>query len=115
MTPEEAALYQAFVVRVDHVAAYLLDGPFAWPSKEELLEAAQHPPSGTPAAAAFGAAAQLLSQLQQQTGAVVQHAQDGGAVSALQQLLAKRARVVPLLHRFGLSMDLQVATSVHPR
>eukprot|EP00775_Hariotina_reticulata_P007140 gene7140-7355_t len=60
MSPDEVAIYEAFVVKVDHVSAYLLDGPFAWPSNEE-------------------------------------------------------ARVVPLLDRFGLGMDVQVATSVHPR
>lgn len=95
MAAEEAALYEAFVVKVDHVSAYLLDGPFAWPSSEEL--------------AAEAAVLQQLQQQQQAPGA------GAGAMSALQVLLARRARMVPLLDRFGVGMDLQVATSVHPR
>lgn len=32
LNAEESALYECFVMRVDHVSAYLLDGPFQWPS-----------------------------------------------------------------------------------
>jgi hypothetical protein len=100
MSAEEAALYEPFVAKVDHVSAYLLDGSFAWPSNEELAAAA--------AEAAAGPAAEALGDAQQQQAA-------GAGESVLQRLLARRARVVSLLDRFGLGVDLQVATSVHPR
>lgn len=96
MSQDEAAIYEAFVVKVDHVSAYLLDGPFAWPTTDELI-----------AASAVAETDGVFASSQQQQTAV--------AVSVLQGLLAKRARVVPLLDRFGLGVDLQVATSVHPR
>lgn len=111
LTAEEAALYECFVVRVDHVSAYLLDGQFAWPSNDELLEASG---GKLPAAASSGT---VLGQ----TAGSVQHWATAGVAgehegdSMLQQLLGQRARIVPLLYRFGLGMDVQVATAVHPR
>jgi len=110
LTAEEVALYECFNVRVDHVSAYLLDGHFAWPSTEEITEA-----SGglLPAAASSGMAAAVTGG-----AAVTPEAAatpTDGPVSVLQELLGRRARIVPLLYRFGLGMDLQVSTSVHPR
>jgi hypothetical protein len=102
MSAEEAALYEPFVAKVDHVSAYFLDGSFAWPSNAELAAAA--------AEAATGPAAEALGDAQQQ-----QQQAAGAAESVLQRLLSRRARVVSLLDRFGLGVDLQVATSVHPR
>lgn len=109
LNAEEAALYECFIVRVDHVSAYLLDGQFAWPSNEELLEASggQLPhAASTGGVLTAGDAAPVAAD-----PATHQHSH----VSVLQALLARRAHVVPLLYRFGLGMDLQVATSVHPR
>jgi hypothetical protein len=106
MSAEEAALYEPFVAKVDHVSAYFLDGAFAWPSNEELAAAAAETAAAEeptePAAEAF-----VASQQQQQAVGPVE--------SVLQRLLARCARVVSLLDRFGLGLDLQVATSVHPR
>jgi hypothetical protein len=104
MSAEEAALYEPFVAKVDHVSAYFLDGSFAWPSNKELAAAA--------AEAAAGPAAEPLGNAQQQQQ---QQQAAGAGESVLQRLLARRARVVSLLDRFGLGVDLQVATSVHPR
>ena len=88
MNADEVALYEAFVLQVDHVSAYLLDGPFAWPSNDML--------------AASG------------DGCAGSNAHPDGS-TALRALLAQRSRVVSLLERFGAGADLQVATSVHPR
>jgi hypothetical protein len=105
---EEAALYEAFAVRVDHVSAYLLDGPFAWPSKEELLAAAKQHQQPAPSSSGSSGSGTTLA-----VGGASSAAAAGESV--LQRLLAQRARVVPLLYPFGLGMDLQVATSVHPK
>jgi hypothetical protein len=111
LTAEEAALYECFVVRVDHVSAYLLDGQFAWPSNDELLEASG---GKLPSAASSGTVlGQTAGSAQYWAAAGVAGEQEGD--STLQQLLGRKARIVPLLYRFGLGMDLQVATSVHPR
>lgn len=110
LSAEEAALYECFVVRVDHVSAYLLDGQFAWPSNDELLEASGQLPSAASSGAVL-AASGAAQHPATAAGAAGEHEGD----SALQQLLGRRARIVPLLYRFGLGMDLQVATSVHPR
>jgi hypothetical protein len=106
---------------VDHVSAYLLDGPFAWPSNEELEEAAAAGVLARPAEAsaaavsAAEAAAAAGASAEDQCEIVAQQQVQQAAVSVLQQLLARKARVVPLLDRFGVGMDVQVATSVHPR
>jgi hypothetical protein len=111
LTAEETALYECFLVRVDHVSAYLLDGQFGWPSNDELLEASG---GKLPAAASSGAVlGQTANSPQYWAAAGVAGDQEGDSV--LQQLLGRKARIVPLLYRFGLGMDVQVATSVHPR
>jgi hypothetical protein len=113
LTAEEAALYECFVLRVDHVSAYLLDGQFAWPSNEELLEASDGKlPMAASSGAALAAAGAHYPVSSSTTGAGCREEAD---VSILQELLSRKARIVPLLYRFGLGMDLQVATSVHPR
>lgn len=96
-------MYEPFVVKVDHVSAYFLDGPFAWPNNEDLVAAAAAAAEAAPPEEAFAGA---VHQQQQQHTA---------GASVLQGLLARHARVVSLLDRFGLGMDLHVATSVHPR
>lgn len=114
LTAEEAALYECFVLRVDHVSAYLLDGQFAWPSNEELLKASggKLPMAASSGAALAAAGAAHYPVSSSTTGAGCREEAD---VSILQELLSRKARIVPLLYRFGLGMDLQVATSVHPR
>lgn len=116
LTAEEAALYECFVVRVDHVSAYLLDGHFAWPSNDELLEASSgRLPAAASSGAVLAAPAAAGAAAGHQASAAARAAAEQAGDSVLQQLLGRRARIVPLLYRFGLGMDLQVATSVHPR
>lgn len=112
LSAEEAALYECFALRVDHVSAYLLDGHFAWPSNEELLEASG---GQLPQAAASTAVMAAGGSAQHAAGSAAACSGPGGDVSILQELLGRRARIVSLLYRFGLGMDLQIATSVHPR
>lgn len=40
LSSEEAGVYECFHARIDHVSAYLLDGPFAWPGADDVSDAA---------------------------------------------------------------------------
>jgi hypothetical protein len=138
LTKEEAAIYECFTVKVDHVSAYLLEGDFAWPTADEQAGGA-----GAAAAAApsGGAAPALLAQEEAKVPkvglAALMRAPSvasgtavlagpgvrpgaggngaGGGGASLVELLSRRAHVVTLLERFGAGLDLQIATSMHPR
>jgi hypothetical protein len=155
LSAEEAAVYECFTVKVDHVSAYLLEGAFAWPTAEEVLEAPARAgstastaasrlrpsssasslstkaaaaataaagagqgtsaASGLPSAASGGAPQQERGlQATYSSGSGMGEGRRGGG-SGLMEALAQRCKLVTLLERFGAGMDLQVATSMHPR
>ena len=134
LTKDEAAIYECFTVKVDHVSAYLLEGEFAWPTANEQTGGAAAA-SSAPAAAASGvvqgeakgprvglAALMRSSSVGAGTAllagpgvrsSMMGNGAAGGA--SLMELLSRRAHVVTLLERFGAGLDLQLATSMHPR
>jgi hypothetical protein len=123
------------------VSAYILDGPFAWPGGASSVPggatgsgAATDAPGDTLASilarkgvatAAAGPGAAALLPVSPGSAPADAAASGAGAGTAgtgaepppasLREWLGRSARVVGLLDQFGIGMDLQTATSVHPR
>eukprot|EP00955_Chlamydomonas_euryale_P032859 345195-Chlamydomonas_euryale.AAC.3 len=106
LSGEEAALFECFSLGVGSVAAYLHEGPerFAWPTAAT---------AATAVAAAVGRGGEwdLLALVGGGARDAVEASAAGGGGGGATQ----RGRLVPLLERFAVNVDLQLATSVHPR